>query len=238
MEGQMKAKEAGTIGILHVNGTKQPPYRTKVNIRGARLADFGFVCGSPVIAVPRHEGFALFLGDVLTHEGSKLIHVGMEGKKHALCLNFANNFDVGLVFGDFLAARYEYGAIEARKLPAAWKYYVVDVQNHSAFLRLCGAWVDDAGFLPDIIATVAIGPGGITLCVLDEPAVNYSEVVKFARARKYQLVQAQKNQHLTHVDLDGYMLNNAGFEPGDICGVRYKPGTITLFKPDLHKLGF
>ena len=137
-----------------------------------------------------------------------------------------------------MLAKYEYGTIAARKLPPAHKYYVVAALNYSAFLRLYGEWLNDAGFLPDVIATVAIKPGCITLRTWSEPAASYSDIVKFARERKYQIAQPQKNQDITYIDLDCCLLDRAGFVTGDFCGVRYDCGIITLFKPDLQKLGF
>ena len=110
--------------------------------------------------------------------------------------------------------------------------------NSCAFLRLYGPWLDDAGvFLDGGIVTVAVAPACITLRVWDDPDMSYTDIVKFARKLRYQLVQAQKNQDVTFIDLDSHMLGRAGFDIGDVCGVRYERGIITLFKPDLQKLG-
>jgi len=230
------------LGILHITATKKPPCRTKVSVRSTtRLAAFGFDYETPVWATPQPDGFTLTVQDE-RHEkdGGKLIHVGREGRKLALTLNFAKNFAVaGLSAGDFLAARYEYGVITARKLPPAQKYYVVVSQNYGAFLRLCGVWLDDAGFFPDTIATVAVqrDGGGMTLRLWDETATTYGDIVKFARAHQYQLLQAQRNQQITFIDLESHLLNCAGLDAGDIAGIHYEHGRITLFKPDLQKLG-
>ena len=228
--------------ILQITATKKPPYRTKIGIRSSWLADIGFVCGVPVRAIPLPDGFILALQDECNRHNGKLIHVGLDGTKLALTLNFANNFTIaGLAAGDFLAARYEYGIITAKKLPPAQKYYVVASHNHGAFLRLNGAWLNDAGFLPDTIAMVAVQRDCISLRLWDETAesaASYSEIVKFARTHQYQILQAQKNQHITIIDLDGYLLNRAGVNTGDIAGIHYEHGRITLFKPDLQKLGF
>jgi len=225
--------------ILQITATKKPPYRTKMGIRSSWLADMGFVYGAPVRAIPLTDGFILALQDEHNQHSGKLIHVGLDGTKLALTLNFAKNFSVtGLTAGDFLAARYEYGVITARKLPPAQKYYVVGSQNYGPFLRLCGAWLNDAGFLPDTIAMVAVQPGCLTLRLCNDPAASYAEIVKFARAHRYQVLQAQRNQNITIMDLDGYTLSHAGFDTGNIIGIHYKHGRITLFKPDLQKLGF
>ena len=226
--------------VLHITATKKPPCRTKISIRFSWLADMGFVYGAPVWATPQPDGFTLALMNKHRQEdGSKLIHVGSDGKKLALTLNFAKNFSVaGLTAGDFLAAQYEHGLITAKKLPPAQKYYVVGAQNYGAFLRLCGEWLNDAGFLPDSIVTVAVRQGCIILRLWNDHAATYGEIVKFARANQYQILQAQRNQKITFIDLDSYLLDCAGLDTGDITGVHYEYGRITLFKPDLQKLGF
>jgi len=229
------------MGVLHVTSTKKPPYRCKVNIRSPWLADLGFSHGSAVTAVPQQDGFTLTLKNTVNENG-KLIHVGLGGdakNKPALSLNFANNFSTtGLSGGDFLAAGYEYGVITARKLPDAQKYYVVGARNHGAFLRLNGAWLSNAEFLPDSIAIVAVDRDCIILQLWNDTASSYGEIVKFARMHKCQILQVQKNQHIIFIDLDAHILHRAGFEPGCLSGVHYDCGIIKLFKPDLRKLGF
>ena len=231
-----------SFGILRVTATKKPPYRTKVSVCStAQLADFGFVYDAPVWATPQLEGFTLALleDEHREKDSGKLIHVGRTGNKLVLTLNFAKNFSVvGLSAGDFLAARYEYGVITARKLPQAQKYYVVGAQDYCTFLQLCGAWLNDAGFLPYTIVTVAVQQDFITLRLWDDPAATYSDIVKVARMHQYQVIQPQRNQHFTIINLDDYLLNRAGLDTGDIAGVHYEYGCITLFKPDLQKLGF
>jgi len=224
---------------LRITGTKKPPYRTKVSIRASWLADMGFVYDAPVWAIPQKESFTLTLSEPAEDSGGKLIHVGREGEKLALTLNFAKNFVIpGLVAGDFLAASYEYGLITARKLPPAQKYYVIGTQNHSAFLQLSGKWLDDAGFLPETVITALPEPGRIRLYLWNNAIAEYTEVVKLARASKRQILQPKRNQSITILDLDAYELNRAGFEPGDLCGVHYEYGRIRLFNPDLQRLDF
>ena len=140
--------------------------------------------------------------------------------------------------GDFLATKYEKGVIIARKLPYAQKYYVVTTQNYGAFLRLNGAWLSDAGFIPDDIVLVLSKPGNIILRAWKDNTKSHIEIVKFARTHKCQIMQVQANQHITYFDLNDYILSRANFEAHDIIGVHYEYGTITLFKPDLKPLGF
>jgi len=226
------------LAILRINKTKKPPCRTKVNVRQPWLADMGFVCDAPVWATPQQNGFTLTLQDERnTPEHGKLIHVGLENTKPSLILNFANNFYVdGLSGGDFLAAKYDYGVIQAQKLPQAQAYYLVSSREYEAFLQMCGGWLNDAGFVPDTVTTVSVADNCITLSAWQDATASYGDIVKFARKRKYQIIQPKRNQHITVVDIPEYILCRVGLGKGDICGVRYELGIITLFKPDLQQL--
>jgi len=222
--------------ILQVTGTKKPPYRTKVAIRTSWLADMGFVNGAPVWAIPQQDGFALALRDEYAgNEKGKLIHVGFERIRPALTLNFAKNFTIpGLVAGDFLVAECEYGFIKARKLPHAQQYHMVGCHNYDALLRLCGYWLNDAGFLLDTVVTVAVVDDCIVIRTWNDAAATYADIVKFARARKYQIIQPRALRGYPIMDIPTYILNRVGFREGDIFGVRYDYGLITLFKPVLQ----
>ena len=236
------------MGVLRVTSTKKPPIRHKINIRSPWLAELGFIPGGAVFASPEQDGFTLTLQNATQNiaQGNacgngKLIHVGAEriDKKPALSLNFANNFaTTGLSGGDFLIAQYQYGLITARKIPDVQKCYIVDARNHGPYLRLNGAWLSDIGFSLDSIVTADISRDFIILRLWDDPAATYDDIVKFARPNKLQVLQAQKNQHITFIDLDAHILERAGLESGDICGICHKYGAFTLFKPDLKKLGF
>ena len=143
-----------------------------------------------------------------------------------------------LTGGDFLATGYQYGLITARKIPDVQKCYIVDARNHGPFLRLNGVWLSDIGFSLDSIVTADISRDFIILRLWDDPTATYDDIVKFARPHRLQILQAQKNQHITFIDLDAHILDRAGLQFGDICGICHKHGAITLFKPDLKKLGF
>jgi len=227
------------MGVLHVTTTKQPPYRAKIRICSPCLADMGFVHGAAVRAAPRQDGFNLALqNENNAREDGKLIHVSLYRDKPNLTVNLAQNFPTGLIDGDFLAAGYEYGIIRARKLPEAQKYYVITSQNYGAFLQFSGAWLSDTGFTPDTITTVSSTHEGIMFSAWKDIAAKYDDIVKYARKQGYQIIQARRNQHITTMDIPGYILNKAGFGNGDIIGVRYEYGIIKLFKPDLQRLGF
>jgi len=229
--------------VLHVTTTKEPPCRTKIKISSPWLADMGFVYGAPVRAIPLPDGLTLVLQNEHNEkEGGKLIHVGLYRDKPTMTLNFSKSFSIpGLATGDFLAARYEYGVITARKISRAQKYCAVASHNHGAFLRLNGAWLDDAGFLSDTIVMAAVCRDCITLRLWDEsakPNATYSDIVKFARAHKYQVLRAQVNQKITYINLGAHLLSRAGFGIGDIAGIHYEHGRITLLRSDLQQLGF
>jgi len=230
------------MGVLHVNTTRKPPYRSKINIRSPWLADSGFVYNAPVIAIPCREGFTLTLYstmDAYWRDGGKLIHVGGLEEKPNLILNLANNFSTtGLSGGDFLAAGFEYGTITARKLPDAQRYYVVGSQANSPFLQFSGGWLSDVGFTAYAIIAVSFDSDCLTFTRWSDDSANYSDIVKLARECKSQIIQPRCNQNITILDIPCYLLENAGFVPGDISGVRCQYGSIELFKPDLKKLGF
>jgi len=223
--------------ILLIYGTKQPPYRTRVAVHGSWLADIGFVYGAPVWAIPQQDGFALALREEYAgNEKGKLIHVGLAKKKNlALSLNFGKNFAIaGLDVGDFLVAEYDYGIIKARKLPHAQRYYIIGSRNYDAFMRLRGEWLNDAGFLLDTAVTVSVVDGDIVIRAWDDATATYADMVKFARAQKCQIIQPRMKEDSTIMDIPAYILNRAGFGEGDISGVRYDYGLITLFKPVLQ----
>jgi len=194
----------------------------------------GFVYGASVWATPQNDGFTLALNKPVEHSACKLIHVGLGRAKLVLNLALGKNFaTTGLSSGDFLVAEYTYGLINARKLPAAQKYYIIGSYNHDAFLQVSGAWLNDAGFMPDTIATVAIADGRIIFSLWSDTTATYADIVKFARERKLKIIQPRKNQTRTIMDIAGHILKRAGLETSDIVGLRYEYGYIELFKPNL-----
>ena len=235
------------MGILRVSAIYKPQYRTRIHIRSPWIDSMGFVPGTLVRVVSRQDGFTLAIHNESSAmekvEGSKFIRVGLEKKKLKPCCQMGvyltREFSVeGLVAGDFLAAGYDYGIIEARKLPSAREYVVIASKNYSAYLRLNGDWLSDIGFIPDSVVTVSLTQGSITLKVWNDSTMAYSELVKLARQNKYQIIQVRKNQHITRLDLTGHLLNSAGFNEGDISGIHYDYGMIRLFQPDLQRIGF
>jgi hypothetical protein len=234
-----RGKEYGhmKMGVMTVTSTKQPPIRSKIKTSSPLLAGAGFVHGAAVCAVPCQDGFTLTLGDV--KGDGKLITVGLDSNaKPTISLNLTGSFPTGLIAGDFLAAGFEFGKITAHKLPPADKYYVVGSQSHAAYLQFSGGWLADAGIMPDTLATVTVTHEGVIFSVWEDTTATYSEIVRYAREHKAQLIQARKNQHITTLDIPAYVLNKASLGNGDIAGIHYEHGKIIMFKPDLRKLGF
>ena len=89
--------------------------------------------------------------------------------------------------------------------------------------------------MPGTIATVSIASGFIVITVWSDTAETYGNIVKLVRTHKHQIIQARKDQNITVLDLPCYILNRAGFDRGDILGVRYDDGAIMLFKPCLTR---
>jgi hypothetical protein len=219
--------------ILQAYTRETPNRRTAITIRFSWLAKMGFVSGALVCAVPQQDGFTLTLQNNENTGHGKTLCVGLE-QRPRLSVSIARDFPIPeLSGGDFLAAAYEYGTITARKLPPADKYYVVDTQNHGAYLRLNGGWMDEAGFPPDTIAIVASDNNLITFSAWNGKHSEYPELVKHARKHKWQVIQTREAQAITFMELFADSLDKVGLKHGDIAGIRCEHGKMTLFKPTL-----
>jgi len=226
------------IGILRVSPAKNF-LRAHVPIRLSLLAEMGFTRGMAVGAVLQQEGFTLTLHENGTANTSeKVFNVATSNGREYLVVYFSKDFTpADLKGGDFLAAKFEHGIITARKLPDADKYYTIGEENHCPFLLMCGAILPDAGFVADAISTASVINGEITINLWPEAPADYADIVKLARAQKLQIIQPYKS-HETRLKLSPYLLDCAGFESGDLCGLRYDYGTMKLFKVGLHTLDF
>lgn len=221
--------------ILRTYTREKPNSRisTTIPISFTWLAKMGFVPGALVCAVPYPDGFTLTLQNNENTGYGKTLRVKL-GQRLTLSVNIARDFPIPeLSGGDFLAAAYEYGTITARKLPPADKYYVVDTQNHSAYLRLNGGWLVDAGFPPNTIAIVAPTHNGITFTAWNGKHDEYPELVKHARKHKCQIIQIRECQAITFMELFADVLDKVGLKNGDIAGICCEHGKMTLFKPVL-----
>jgi len=218
--------------ILRVRMRTKPNRRAYIPIRFAWLTQMGFVSGALVCAVPHADGFTLTLQNSENTPHCKTICVRSFMERPYLAVGIACDFQMPeLSDGDFLAASYEYGRITARKLPTADKYYVVNTQNHSAYLRLNGGWMDETGFPPDTIAIIEKTQNGITFSAWGGNRNEYLELVKQARKHKQQIMQTRQAQKLTILDLFHDVLKKIDLKNGDVAGIRCEQGKITLFKP-------
>lgn len=209
--------------------------------RSDALVESGFYHGASVLAVPEPDGFTLSLRENDTRcETGKCFRVGIWKNSLKIVLRFSQHFaPAGLSVGDFLAANFEPGRITARKLPPASKYYRVGVgeYNYLPDLRLMGNILTDAGFIPDVIATVSTANDEIFVAIPDEKFDRYADLVKFARANRQQIVQPHQSSAV-RIIIPPYLLENVGFSTGDFVGACFDVGKIKLFRADLTQLGF
>ena len=209
------------------------------------LGDMGFVGGALVQFLPEPGGVTFILCDENIQKYSELDRRTKEkggvllqsyeyrdGLK--LYVSGSRLNDTGLVFGDALIIRYEYGFIRMRKLPCNTAKLTT--------ARVIGKWLSEPGFVPDSVLTVDSSPGLIT-CQLHENGVERTaELVKYARKNKLQLLQVQKRKYkrgvIQWIDIPHQCLEKAGFAPSDLFIAVYEHGTIKLQKPDFEALGF
>ena len=151
-----------------------------------------------------------------------------------LCLSGTHFKRTGLVYGDNLIIRYQYGFIRMSKLPGDG---VKLVNSH-----LVGQWLADSGFLPDEVLTVASEPGLITCKLQENGRGRTAELVRFARENKLKLLQVQRVNYsrsfILYFDIPASSLEKAGFSPDDTLLATYEHGLIKLQKPDFVGLGF
>ena len=206
------------------------------------MACMGFLPGALVQYLPQPGGMTFVLCDenitryselfrVTKDMGGTLMQVYRYRDGLQLCVSGAVLDCTGLVYGDNLIARYEYGLIRIRKLPGGTVKGVTS--------RLMGQWLDDLGFMPDSVLTVASVPGIITCQLCVNGAERTSELVRHARANRLKLLQVQKaKHHMPVIELPATCLQKAGFTPDETLLATYEHGKIQLQRPDFVGLGF
>jgi hypothetical protein len=208
------------------------------------LVDMGFVSGALVQFLPEPHGMTFILCDENIHKYSELDRRTKE-KGGALIQMYRHDYlqltvsgsrldDTGLIFGDTLIVRYEYGLIRMRKLSCN--------STKLTTAHVIGKWLSEPGFVPDAVLTVDSSPGLIT-CTLHENGVQRTaELVKYARVNKLKLLQVQKQKYKNGFhqwfDIPPQCLEKAGFAPDNLLLAGYEYGTIKLHKPDFAALGF
>jgi len=149
----------------------------------------------------------------------------------------------GLTFGDALIAKCEHGRIRVRKVKGNVRLINVArtkrpyTNESTPMVFLLGDWLTDIGFASDTLMTVASEPGCITFIAYDK-AIIYSEIVKYARKNKMQLIQVSTKEGAPLITLTGNRITNAGFSLGDIFAAEYEYGSIKLQKFDPERFGF
>ena len=254
------AKLVGMHGIhlSHVTRTNRATNYPRLIFTADWLDEMGFVSGALVQYLPdlpEKHGLTFVLCNDNIHKYSELSHATKEKGgtliqvyQHRdtlqLCISGTALDSVGLKYGDALIARYEYGLIRIRKLPGS---AVTLVTSH-----VLGTWLTELGFTRDAVLTIAAEPGLIT-CTLQENDLESiktrtTELVKYARQNKLNLIQVQKTKYKKRIsrgesvyhffDIPQSCLEKAGFSPNEMLLAFYEPGLIKLQKPDFVALGF
>jgi len=231
--------------------------RPRIQFTGDWLLRMGFVSGALVQTLPEQDGFVFNLCDEnikyseLFHstkeKGGTLIRLYIADQRTqkgpALVTTGKHIYSGGLKMGDTCIARCEYGRIRVRKVSGNIRLINVarTKDPHTGepvpMVFMFGDWLNDIGFTCDTLMTVASEPGCITFTAHNK-AVVYSEIVKFARKNKMQLVQVSTKDGAPHITLTGSRIVNAGFSLGDIFAAEYEYGSIRLQKLDPLRFGF
>ena len=251
------AKLMGMDGVhlSHVTRTNRDTSNPRLVFTADWLDEMGFVPGALVQYLPEKHGITFILCNENIHKYSDLSHTTKEQGGSLmqvyhyryglqLCVSGSALDCTELKYGDTLITRYKYGFIKIRKLPHS---AVTLVSSH-----ISGAWLVESGFTQDAALTIAAEPGMIT-CTLQEndPTMlkeRTTELVKYARQNKLNLIQVQKTKYKKRVsrgqgvyqffDIPHTCLEKAGFSPNEMLLAFYKPGLINLQKPDFVALGF
>ena len=210
------------------------------------LRPMGFVPNALVQFVPENDGavFRLCNENIALYSelfeetekiGGVLIHAKMYRHRYYPCLSASGNIvrRTGLMFGDNLIARYEYGFIRLRKLPEGRIKIVTS--------RIFGKWLDELGFVCDAVLTIKSDPD-LIICELQENgAERTGELVKYARDNKLNLLQvhAQRdNNNYQQFEIPQSRFIKAGFAPDSAYLATYEYGRIQLQRLDFEALGF
>jgi len=192
------------------------------------------ICYSELYKQTKAEGGTLnraYVADSRTLKGPALITTGKHISK------------AGFVFGDSLVARYEYGRIEVRKVLEGVRLINVartkDARTKSTIpsVFMTGSWLDKVGFGTDVLMTVSVEAGVITLQAYNKEII-YSDIVKLARKNKWRFVQVSARDGLPRILFKGFYIAEAGFLPGDIFAAYVSFGQIRLQKFEPECFGF
>jgi len=231
--------------------------RPRIQIVGDWLNEMGFVNGVLVQTLPKPDGIVFNLCDkninyselynATREKGGTLNRVYICNERTrsgtALVTTGKHLLKGGLELGDECIAKCEYGCIRVRKVKGNVRLINVArtkrpyTNEPTPMVFLLGEWLADIGFASDTLITVASEPGCITFTAHNK-AVIYSEIVKYARKNKMQLVQVSTKESTPLITLTGNRITNAGFSLGDIFAAEYEYGSIKLQKFDPERFGF
>jgi len=138
----------------------------------------------------------------------------------------------GLVYGDLMLMRYEYGFIRMRKVPA---------NTSIVTSRLCGDWLNCLGFSPHSVMLVGSSRGLVDCKLQANGQERTHELVAFARRHKLNLLQVtpqKDNDNHPQFEIPLSRLEKAGLTANDSFFATYEYGRITLRQIDFDALGF
>jgi hypothetical protein len=230
-----------TTTVTCVNGKERP----KIALFAEWLIPMGFVPNALVQFLPEPNGVSVTLCENVskyselaqeTHEkGGVLINIRFCKNRSKAYFSISGSFlkNIGLVYGDILMIRYEYGFIRMRKIPANVKKIVT--------ARLVGHWLEELGFVPNSVLTVDSSPGSVTCQLHENGQERTHELYKYARKNKLNLLQvtAQRdNNDAPHFVIPLSRFEKAGLTPGDSFFATYDYGIINILPIDFGALGF
>ena len=238
--------------------------RPRIQFSGNWLTEMGFVNGALVQTLPEDSGFTFNLCNENVNysnlfnstreKGGTLIRVYINNergrhKEPAFVTTGKHIYSGGLTMGDNLVAKCEYGCIRVRKVSGNVRLiHVARGKNERTGvvipkIFLLGDWLNDIGFTPDTLATMAAeyGDGGASGCITftaHDKAIIYSEIVRFARQNKMRLIQVSTKDGAPLINVTGTFVEKCGFGVDDIFAAEYEYGIIKLQKLDPQKFGF
>ena len=241
---------------IHRNGLATNS-RPRIQIVGDWLTDIGFINGALVQTLPEPDGVVFNLCNeninyselhhATKEKGGTLIRVYICNERTragtALVSTGRHLLKGGLELGDACIAKCEHGCIRIRKVSGNVRLVNVArtkkprTNEPAPMVFLLGDWLNDIGFTSDTLMTVAAEDNSITFTAHNK-AVVYSEVVKYARQHKMQLMQVSTKDGVPLITLTGSRVVKAGFSLGDIFAAEYEHGVITLQKLNPQRFGF
>ena len=231
--------------------------RPRIQIVGDWLTEMGFVDGVLVQALPEPDGLVFNLCDKnityselykeTTEKSGLLNRAYISNSRTLKGLTYVTTgqhiYKGGLKSGDAVVAKCEYGRIRVRKIKENIRLVNVARMKkpHTGEpmprVFLLGNWLNDIGFASDTLVTIATELGCITFTAYDK-AVIYSEIVKYARQNKMQLIQVSTKYSSPLISVQGLCATRAGFDLGDIFAAEYEYGSIKLKRFDPQRFGF